>query len=183
MDKWLIDPGGSKATFAVRLLFKRLHGAFTGISGFALLDPADIPRSSVEAVIDASGASADDAVWNAQLRGPHFLDVERFPHITFTSSSIEPVGGNRVCIHGALTIRGVTRAVSLDAEYSAPEEAQDQDRLTMQLTATTSLNREDYGITFTAKEGISLLLGKEIEISLDIKLLSAFAASERRAHV
>lgn len=180
MDKWLIDAEGSKATFAIRLLFKHLHGVFTGITGSALLDPADIPRSSVEAVIDASSATADDPVWNAQLRGQHFLDVERFPNITFRSSAIEQLEGSRVCIHGALTIRGVTCDETLEAEYSAPEEARDQDRLTMQLRATVSLDREDYGITFRANEGISLLLGKEITITLDITLLSAFAASEHQ---
>ncbi|MEW5745843.1 MAG: YceI family protein [Nitrospirota bacterium] len=185
MDKWIIDTDRSVATFEVRLLFRRLRGKFTRISGTALLDPDDITRSSVAAVIDAASAAADDAVWNTQLKGAHFLDAEHFPEISFRSSSIEPLGGSRVRIFGELTLHGTTCEEMLDAEYSGPVAERDWDypgeeRLSMGLSATTAINREDYGIAFEAKEAGSLLLGKEILITLDITLVSAFVPAGAR---
>ncbi|MFO0754437.1 MAG: YceI family protein [Thermodesulfovibrionales bacterium] len=180
MDTWSIDSSTSCAEFDLRyLLFAHLHGQFIGITGSASLDPDAPLRSYVEASIDAASATTGDALRDTQLRGPHFLDTARYPSIVFASTALELAENNRARITGDLTIRGITRQAVLDAHYEGPEEDPEADRLTLHLTASTTIDRNDFGITLEeAKELGSLLVGREIRITLRVRLVSSFAASE-----
>lgn len=180
MDTWNIDSNTSRAEFDLRyLLFAHLHGWFAGITGSASLDPDDPPQSFVEAQIDATSATTGDALRDTQLRGPHFLDTARYPSIVFASTAMELQEGNRARITGNLTLRGITRQTVLDAQYKGPDEDPEADRLTMHLTASTTIDRNDFGITLEeAKELGSMIVGREIRITLAVRLVSSFAASE-----
>lgn len=173
MDKWSIDSEHSTARFDVRFLFRHMHGQFDSITGSALLDPDDVPHSFVEAVIDTTSVKAEDKTWHTQIRGPYFLDIERYPTISFKSTAIERTGNHHIRISGDLTIRGITNEEVLEAEYTDPEEDAEGKALTMRLTAQTTINREDYGITLHDKEALSLLIGKEIRITLEVRLVSS----------
>ena len=183
MDKWNIDSNTSHAEFDLRFLFfSHLHGQFTRITGSAYLDPGDPPHSFVEAEIDATSATTGDALRDTQLHSPLFLDTARYPSMVFASTALELEGDDRARITGNLTIRGITRQVVLEAHYSGPEENPEQDRLTMHLVARTTIDRGDFGITLEeAKELGSMIVGKEIQITLDVRLVSSFAASEVHA--
>lgn len=172
MDTWKIDSEHSTAGFDVRFLFRHMHGQFTGISGSVFLDPVDVSRSVVEAVIDTTSVKAEDRTWRTQIRGPHFLDVEHHPTITFKSTAVERTGNRHIRISGDLTIRGITNEEILEAEYTDPEEDTEGKTLAMRLTAHTTINRVNYGITLQDKEALSLMIGKDIRITLAVRLVS-----------
>jgi polyisoprenoid-binding protein YceI len=118
MANWAIDTGHSAIDFSVRhMMFGRTRGRFARFSGALRLDPENLARSSVDVSIDAASIDTNDAQRDAHLRSPDFLDVERFPTVTFRRTSVEDLGDGKLRIHGDLTIRGLTRHVVLDTEY------------------------------------------------------------------
>jgi polyisoprenoid-binding protein YceI len=166
---WQIDPNASGVEFAVdeRMAFvkrRTVTGRFTGITGTILLDrdrPAD---ARVELTIDARGIDTDDPRRDKNLRGKQFFDVERFPVITFTSRWCDAanVATGRYRAVGSLTIRDVTREVELEVECEAAQRA-------VHLTATTVLNRRDFGMTW----GNALLwIADEVRIRVGVEAIS-----------
>src|SRR5919204_1587674 len=108
MANWAVDTGHSAIDFSVRhMMFGKTRGRFARFSGDLRLDPENLSRSSVEGTIDAASIDTNDAQRDAHLRSPDFLDVEKFPTLTFRSSSVEDLGDGKLRIHGELTIRGV----------------------------------------------------------------------------
>jgi polyisoprenoid-binding protein YceI len=116
---WNIDAPHSRVGFAVKhMMVSTVKGHFTVFSGTLNVDEANPANSWVEAEIDASSIDTRDAGRDGHLRTADFLDVEKFPKITFKSTRIEPIGGNEYTIIGDLTLHGVTKSVVLKAEYS-----------------------------------------------------------------
>src|SRR5579859_2725325 len=112
---WLIDPKHTRVEFATTyLMMTTVKGHFTGVSGTLRLDEADPARSSVVVEIDAASLDTGEPRRDTHLRSADFLDVERYPVLTFTSTRVEPVGNDRFRVEGDLTIRGITRAAVLD---------------------------------------------------------------------
>jgi polyisoprenoid-binding protein YceI len=118
---YVIDPVHSSVHFSVRhLMISSVRGEFSKLSGVIKYDPENPASSSVEATIDASSINTRDPQRDAHLKSADFLDVEKFPVITFRGKRIEPQqGGGRIT--GDLTIHGITREVTLDVEGPTPE--------------------------------------------------------------
>ena len=171
MATWNIDPDHTVAEFAVRhMMICTVHGQFNRISGVLNFDPANVAAASFEVEIDAAGVYTGIPRRDNHLRSPDFLDVARYPTITFKSTKVEQTGSNRSKATGDLTIRGVTRSVVLDVEWFGPSQFQDEDQLytTMGFAATTSVNREDFGMTWNVViEGGGLLVGKHARITIN----------------
>jgi polyisoprenoid-binding protein YceI len=105
------------------------------------------------------------------LRSPDFLDIEKYPTITFKSTSVQPQGSDRAKVTGDLTIRDVTRPVVLDVELLGEEKSPFGDSR-IGFTATTKVNREDFGLTWNmALESGGWLVGKDISITLDVEAI------------
>src|SRR5437879_6229203 len=112
-----IDPAHSRAHFKVRhLMVSNVRGEFSKVSGSVIYDPADLSRSKIEAVIDASTISTSEAQRDGHLKSPDFLDVATYPTITFVSKSIARKDADTLKAVGDLTIHGVTREVTLEIE-------------------------------------------------------------------
>ena len=167
---WVIDPVHSVVELAVKhMMFSTVKGRFPKVAGTVVLNEADLTASSVVAEIDAASIDTGDQGRDGHLRSADFLDVEAFPSITFRSTEVVPHGQNRFVIAGDLTLHGVTREVTLEAELAGTGIDPWGGRRAG-FTATTSINRRDFGLTWNqALEAGGVLVSDQIKISLEIQ--------------
>lgn len=172
MKKWIIDPDHTVAAFSVRhMMIANVHGQFNKISGTIQFDPADIPRSSVEVSIDATTIYTGIAKRDEHLRSEDFLDAGNYPHITFRSTKTERMVNNRFRLTGDLTMRGITRQITFEAEHFGPvKDPFEESGRSIGFVASASVNREEYGMTWNvAMESSGIMVGKEIKITLEVE--------------
>jgi polyisoprenoid-binding protein YceI len=161
---WTIDPNHSAAQFAVRhLAVSTVRGEFGNIRGTIVFDDADPSKTTIEATIDAATVNTRVAGRDADLRGPGFFDVANHPQITFRSTSVEPAGPNAFAVTGDLTIRGVTKPVTLRVEATAPVK-DPKGNARRGAEATTTLSRKAFGVS--ADPGI---VGDEVKVTIDLE--------------
>ena len=169
---WQIDPKHTAVEFAVSYLtFTTVKGRFEGVSGTIRGDAADPARASVEVEIDAASLETHEARRDTHLRSADFLDVERYPTITFTSTAVEPLDERRLRVRGELTIRGKTRPVVLDAELKG--RGRNPDGLeVVGISARAEINRRDFGLTWnqTLETG-GVLVGDAVAIAVELQAI------------
>jgi polyisoprenoid-binding protein YceI len=173
---WNIDPAHTGIHFSVRhMVVSKVRGRFAKYSGTIRMDDADITRSSIEATVDASSIDTGVADRDTHLRSPDFFDVERFPQLLFRSKRIERVEDALYRLVGDLTIRGVTREVSLDVEYGGRgKDPWGNERAGF--LAKTSIDRKDFGLTWNqVLETGGILVGDRVDIELDVQAVKAAA--------
>jgi polyisoprenoid-binding protein YceI len=118
MAKWFFEPGHTAAGFSVRhMMVTFVRGHFKDIHGTLVFDPADPGATSVEATIEAAGIWTGEAARDAHLKSEDFLDVEKYPKITFAAKQVELSGADEAVLMGELTIGGITRTVPLRVHY------------------------------------------------------------------
>lgn len=169
---WKIDPDHSAAEFSVKhMMVSNVKGSFSNVNGTVNLDDKDPAKSSVEATIDTSTINTQQAKRDADLKSPSFLDVAKYPSMTFKSTLVKKLAKDHFQVQGNLTIHGVTKPVTLDAEVSAP--AKDPwGNLRRGIHATTTINRQDFGMTYNkVLETGGLLVGNEVPITIDGEIL------------
>jgi polyisoprenoid-binding protein YceI len=169
---WTIDPAHSGVHFSVKhLVFATVRGQFDKLSGTVTLDPRNPGRSSIEAVIEAGSIDTREPQRDAHLRSPDFLDADQYPTIEFRSTQVEPTtGGYQVT--GDLTIRGVTRPIVLAVEASDDEITDPFGNVKRAATATTKLNRKDFGLVWNvALETGGVVVGDELKVEIDVELI------------
>ena len=167
---WSVDPMHTQVEFSAKHMgIMTVKGAFTGVSAAIDFNEDDFTASSVEATIDARTLSTHDDQRDAHLKSPDFLDVEQFPTIAFKSARIERAAHDQYTMTGDLTIREVTRPVSLEVVYSG--QAKDpMGNMHAGFSAYTTINRKDWGLSWNvALETGGLLVGDQIKIALDIE--------------
>jgi len=166
-----IDPDHSVAAFSVRhMMISNVHGQFNRISGTIIFDPADPEMSSVDAEIDATGIYTGIAKRDEHLKSADFLDIEKFPKMVFKSSRVESAGLNRLTIYGDLTIKGISKPVSLDVECAGPVKDPFEEGTSYGFSASARINREDFGMTWNVPmENSGIVVGKKITIMIDVE--------------
>jgi polyisoprenoid-binding protein YceI len=167
-DAWQLDPPHSSAQFSVRHLgVSTVRGAFTKVSGSVVYDAANPNKSSIQATIDASSVDTRVEMRDNDLRSPRFLDAQKYPSITFASKKVEAAGPGKLKVTGDLTIHGVTKEVVLDVDGPSPsiKDPMGKDRLRMGASATTKINRNDFGVS-----GLPGIVGDDITITLDVEM-------------
>jgi len=174
-----IDPAHSTAQFVVRhMMITNVRGGFSGIQGTIEFDSQSPGDSRVEVVIDASTINTHDAQRDAHLKSADFLDVQKYPNITFKSKKVERVGEDRWKVTGDLTIHGVTKEVVLDVESSMTETKDPFGNVRVGASATTKIKRSDFGLTWNAPlEAGGFLLGDDLKIELEVSAIKAEAAA------
>ena len=172
---WNLDPAHSAAEFKVRhMMISNVKGKFSGLSGVLKLDESDYTRSSVEVSIPAASVRTVDEGLNTQLLTEDFFHVEKFPALTFKSTSIQSRGGHDYAVTGDLTIRGVTKSVTLDVEDVSDQANDPWGNRRIGLSASTTINRKDFGLVWnTPLEFGGMLVGDEVTISLDVQFVKA----------
>lgn len=169
VDTWRIDPNHSAAQFSVRhMMISTVRGAFTKVSGTVQHDPADVSKDSVDVTIDAASIDTRVEPRDKDLRSPTFLDVEKYPSITFKSKRVESGGSGKLRITGDLTIHGVTREVVLDVDGPTAPVKDPRGNMHVGASATTKINRKDFGVS-----GAPAMVGDDISITIDTELVKA----------
>ena len=168
-----IDPVHSQVGFTVRHLFSKVPGHFKQFSGTILADEKNPSASSVDVTIQTASIFTDNDQRDAHLRSPDFFAADSFPTITFKSTKVAPSGRDRYKVTGKLTMRGVTRTVVLDMEFlgkGAVSLGGQSMGTKAGFDATTTLNRQDYGIRFnkTLDQG-GLMIGDEVAVDLHVE--------------
>ncbi|HTS37139.1 MAG TPA: YceI family protein [Candidatus Solibacter sp.] len=169
---WKIDPNHSSAQFSVKHLgVSTVRGAFTKVSGSANYDPADPSKTTLEATIEASSVDTRVEMRDNDLRSPNFLDVQKFPTITFKSKQVKPAGSGKLEMVGDLTIHGITKEVALDVDGpTSPIPNPMGGGLRIGASATTKINRKDFGVN-----GAPAIAGDEVTITIDAELVQPAA--------
>lgn len=173
MATWNLDPGHSSAEFSARhMMITTVRGGFRNVTGVIEYDPANVAASKVEVTINTSEMTSTGlADRDNHLKSPDFLDVENFPTIIFKSTSVKPLNETEAEITGDLTIKNVTRPVTIKAELLG-EAKTPWGTQNIGFTGATKINREDFGLTWNmALETGGWLVGKDITISLDVEAI------------
>jgi polyisoprenoid-binding protein YceI len=167
---WEIDPSHSDANFAVRhAMVSTVRGQFKVISGKLEIDEAHPENSSVEAQVETASVDTRDAARDGHLRSPDFFDAENYPIITFKSTRVEPAGGENYRVLGILTLHGVEKEVTFDAEYGG--QGKDPWGGTRSgLSAKTTVSRKDFGLTWNAAlETGGVLVSDAVKIEINLE--------------
>ncbi len=171
MPKWAIDPDHSVAAFAVKhMMIANVRGQFNKITGIIRFDPSDVSASSVEAIIDVSSMTTGIRKRDSHLFSADFLEKEKYPEMSFKSTKVESLDGNKGRITGNLTLHGVTKQVVLEAEFFGPVKSPFGGEITMGFTASATINRFDFDVKWDATmDNGSLIADSDVRITLDIE--------------
>lgn len=168
-----IDRDHSNVGFSVRHLFTRVQGRFRDFSGTVVFDENNPSASSVNATIQTASVDTNVEARDKDLRSARFFDADTFPTLTFKSSSVEKIAKERFKIDGTLTMHGVSKEVTLDAEFLGKGK-DPWDNLRYGFRAVVTVNRKDFGMQWNeVLESGGLLVGDEVEITLDIEAVPA----------
>jgi polyisoprenoid-binding protein YceI len=175
VTRWQIDPAHSTAHFGVRhMLISTVRGAFEKVSGSVVLDEVDPTKSAIDLAIDAASVGTREPKRDAHLRSADFFDVEKYPTITFHSTKIAKAGQDEYRVTGDLTIRGVTKSVTLDVVGPTAPQTTPWGAVARGVSAKGSVNRKDWGLTWNAPiEAGGFVVGDEVQIELEAELLHA----------
>ena len=165
---WQLDPVHTMVEFVARHLLTKVRGRFHEFEGTITIDPQP-ERSSVNVTIKAASLDTKTGDRDQHLRSADFLDVENHPSITFRSKAVELTGSQSGKVRGDLTIRGVTRPVTLDAEYLGWS-VDPWGGKRAAFSASTTINREDFGAKWNmVLEAGGLLVSKDVRIELEVE--------------
>ncbi len=180
MKKWTFEPGHTAAEFRARhMMVTYVRGHFKNVRGHLDFDPANPTEAKVEVTIDTAGLWTGVADRDAHLKNADFLDVASFPTITFRSDKVELIGPNEAKVHGQVTIRGVTKPLTLRTTFLGTwqtpwwENGVDHGPKTRAgFVATGRLNRHDFGVSWNSVlDHGGLVVGDEVEITLDAEAI------------
>lgn len=165
---WVLDPSHSEVTFRVRhMMISKVRGSF-GIKNATLTAPENPLDATVEASVDVASVDTKDEGRDNHLRSVDFFDVENFPTMEFVSTGARVEDGD-FFVDGDLTIRGVTKPVSFEFDFGGFG-TDPWGNYKAGASATTVINREDFGLTWNAAlETGGVLVGKDITINLDLQ--------------
>ena len=166
---WEFDTTHSEVTFSVRhMMVSKVRGRFAPPAGTFVI--AEDPRqSSVDVDIDAASVDTGEANRDGHLKSPDFFDVAEHPTIHFRSTGVRHVKGDNWTLDGELTVKGVTRPVSLDLEVNGVGR-DPYGNVKSGFTATAKLNRDDWGLNWNAAlETGGFLIGKEITVEINVE--------------
>ena len=154
------------------MMISNVKGEFSQTAGSVEFDPADLASARVEATIDAATISTREPQRDKHLKSREFLDVGRYPQITFRSTSVVPGVKGSYDVSGELTIRDVTRSVVLHVDSITPEIKDPQGSLRRGASASTRIDRKDFGLTWNVVlESGGFLVGEEVDITIDVELV------------
>jgi len=168
-ENYTIDPDHSAVGFSIRHLFSKVPGRFTKFEGKIIVDKEDWSKGSAQLTIDAASIDTNEPKRDQHLRSADFFDAAKQPKITFQSTGVKQTATNKLQLMGNLTIKGVTKPVTLDVDvlgfgpgYGGVMRAG--------FEAHTKINRQDFGVAWNdVIEGGGTVLGDEVEITINVE--------------
>lgn len=167
---WTVDPAHSTVgAVAQHLGISSVHGRFTDFTAAIEIAPDEVTKSRVEAVIRAASIDTGNGMRDSHLRSEDFLDVEKYPEITYRSTGLTAAGQDRWTVHGELTLHGVVRPVDLDLAYLGTG-SDPWGGTRAAFRATTELRREDFAMNYNqvVQAGIAAI-GTTLKVELDVQ--------------
>ncbi len=174
MASYTVDNAHSDVGFSVRhMVFAKVRGHFTKWTAQVAFDAKDPSKSSIEAAIDVGSIDTREPQRDGHLKSADFLDAEKYPKITYKSRRVETAGEKRYKVVGDLTIHGVTRETTIDAEeLGRGKDPWGNDRIIF--SAKGAINRADFGLKWNqALETGGVLVGEKVEIEIDAEVIQA----------
>jgi len=164
-----IDRSHSEVAFQVRHLLSKVRGRFADFAGTIQFDESNPQSSRVDVTIQARSVDTAEGDRDKHLRSADFFEVDIYPTLTFTSTSVTPRGDDTYDVVGELTIHGVTRPVTLPASFlGAAQDPWGNTRFAFE--AELKLNRKDFGLSWNAAlETGGFLVGDEVKVTLSIQ--------------
>jgi polyisoprenoid-binding protein YceI len=164
---WSIDPVHSGVQFTVRHMgVSNVHGLINGVKGTVLVNDADITKSSVEATIDPSTIWTGTAARDKDLKSPNFFDIDKYPQMTFKSTSLTRSNG-KLQMTGDLTLAGVTKSVTFDVDGPSTPEAGRDGKMRSGFSLNGVLHRSDFNF---APKSTNAMIGNDVKFSLDVEI-------------
>ena len=168
-ETYTIDAGHSEVGFKIRHLVSNVRGRFNEFSGTINMDPKNIQNSSVDFRIKAESIDTNQANRDKHLRAEDFFHVEKYPEIVFKSDSVKPAGKDKYNVTGTLTMRGVSKKVTLPVTYTG-EVKDPWGNVKAGFETSTTLNRKDYGIVWNqAVDNGGVILGDDVVIEINLE--------------
>ena len=170
--RYSIDPAHSRIGFVARhAMVTKVRGSFNEFEGHGYLDAADPSRSHFELTVQVASIDTRNPDRDAHLRANDFFDMERYPEIRFVSMSVTPVDETNYRVTGELTIKGVTRPVTVELEYTGTAVDPFGNRR-VGIEGSVTVNRKDWGITWNAPlETGGLLVSEKVVLELEISAI------------
>jgi polyisoprenoid-binding protein YceI len=178
---WNVDPAHTQTNFAVRhLVISTVRGEFKKTTGTVKIDDKDATKSAVDVTIDAASIHTREDKRDEHLKSPDFLDVQKYPTLTFKSTKVEKAGGDKYKVTGDLTLHGTTKPVVLDATVTQPiKDPMGKTRLGIQ--ASTKINRQDFGVKWSKMIEAGPVVGDEVTIEINSELIKPEAEGQKTA--
>jgi len=175
-DTWKVDPAHSSVNFSVKhLVISTVRGKFTSFSGEATWDGKDLSGGSVIVTVDTKSITTDNGDRDKHLRSSDFFSADSFPIITFKSTKVTPAKDGRFTLTGDLTIRGVTKPVTFEAELTGTVN-DPWGNVRAGFTSDATINRQDFGVKWSKTlDAGGLVAGNEVKISIDVELMRPVA--------
>jgi len=169
-SKWTVDKLHSSVRFAVsHMVVAETEGSFRVFDGTVEHTKADWSDAKISFTVDVNSINTDNEYRDKHLKGDDFFNAEKYPAMTFKSTSFKPLGKNKYELKGELTIRDITKPVKFDVTFGGVSIGSKTDKAGFK--ATTTINRFDYNLKWDkATETGSLVVGKDVEISVRIEL-------------
>jgi polyisoprenoid-binding protein YceI len=169
-DTWQIDPGHSTVGFTVRhMTISSVRGQFDKFTGTITAKGNDPASVSIDVTIDTTSIDTRSSDRDADLKSANFLDVAKYPTMTFKSKKIEAAGPGKYNVVGDLTLHGVTKEVTLEVEPTAPI-TDPWGNTRAGASATTKISRKDFGLTWNKViEAGGAVVGDEVTVSIDVE--------------
>ena len=171
MGDWQLDPYHTQVEFAAKHLgMMTVRGHFAEVSSVADIDPDHPDASSVEVTIQAASIRTHNEARDNDLRSSNFLEADKFPTMTFKSTSVVPAGTDRYALTGDLTIKGTTRPVALQVvKYGEFNDPMMGHRIAY--SASGQINRKEFGLSFNMMLDGKFVVSDEIQIMIEGELV------------
>jgi polyisoprenoid-binding protein YceI len=165
-SSWTIDPNHSQVNFAIKhIQVSTVRGSISGVTGNVIWNEKDPSKSSVEATINTTTVTTNNEKRDGHLKSADFFNVEKFPTMTFKSTSVTSANG-KLQVVGDLTLAGVTKSVTLDVDGPTPPQKSLGGKLASGFSATGKLKRSDFNFGSKFPEPA---LGDEVQFTIDVE--------------
>jgi polyisoprenoid-binding protein YceI len=170
-DTWQIDPVHTTVGFSVRhMTISTVRGQFNKVAGTITANDNDPATAAIEATIDTASIDTHSPDRDSDLKSANFLDVAKYPTMTFKSKKIEAAGPGKYNVVGDLTLHGVTKEVTLAVEATGAPIKDPWGNMRAGATATTTINRKDFGLTWNKMiEAGGAVVGDAVAVEIDVE--------------
>ncbi|OGQ80450.1 MAG: protein yceI precursor [Deltaproteobacteria bacterium RIFOXYA12_FULL_58_15] len=172
-ETWDVDTAHASAQFSVKhMMVSNVRGEFGNIKGTIEINPRDISQSTVLVEIDARTLDTGNDKRDEHLKSADFFDVTKYPKMTFTSTQVKRAGDGKLAVTGDLTMRGITKPVTLDVEGPTPTVVSPWGTKVSGVHATAVIDRKDWGLTWNKNlDAGGVVVADEVKITLDVELI------------